>query len=140
MEFENFQEEDLKMNPGKLIDSDVFIDFLRGKPDAVDFFKKVFPDINISVITTGELFAGVRDGPERIKLEEALNTCHQIEVTPDIAKMAGLFKRDFEKSHQITLPDALIAATAKELGFSLVTLNRRHFPMLTDIVIPYQKT
>jgi predicted nucleic acid-binding protein len=34
---------------------------------------------------------------------------------------------------------ALIAATAEARQARLVTLNQKHFPMLADVIIPYQK-
>jgi predicted nucleic acid-binding protein len=35
------------------------------------------------------------------------------------------------------LADALIAASAEAAGATLVTLNRRHFPMLAEVLAPY---
>jgi predicted nucleic acid-binding protein len=38
------------------------------------------------------------------------------------------------------LADALIAATATQRQVPLVALNRKHFPMLQDVIVPsYQK-
>ncbi len=34
----------------------------------------------------------------------------------------------------------LIAATVTQQQVPLVTLNRKHFPMLQDVIVPYQKT
>ena len=127
------------MMPDCLVDSDIFIDFLRGQSEAVEFIKVQFPHLNLSVISVSELYAGVRDGTERTRLEEALTACRLLEVTHGIAREAGLFKRSFGRSHGVTLPDGLIAATAKEYGLSLATLNKKHFPMLPNVFSPYQK-
>jgi predicted nucleic acid-binding protein len=43
------------------------------------------------------------------------------------------------KSHNVGLADALIAATAESRQAALVTLNIKHFPMLANVVVPYQK-
>jgi predicted nucleic acid-binding protein len=32
-----------------------------------------------------------------------------------------------------------MAACAAAAGATLATLNRRHFPMLTDLLVPYEK-
>jgi predicted nucleic acid-binding protein len=40
--------------------------------------------------------------------------------------------------HGVGIPDALIAATARAHGARLVTRNLRHFPMLDDLLVPYQ--
>lgn len=122
-----------------LIDSDVFIDFLRGRSESVEFLKSHFPNIHLSVISVAELYSGVREGDERRILESALDSCHIMEVSNAIAKAAGLFRKTFGKSHGVSLPDALIAATAKEYGLSLATLNVKHFPMFKDACAPYKK-
>jgi hypothetical protein len=37
------------------------------------------------------------------------------------------------------LADALIDATATQHQVALSTLNRKHFPMLQDVIVPYRK-
>jgi predicted nucleic acid-binding protein len=37
------------------------------------------------------------------------------------------------------LADALIAATATVQQATLITLNKRHFPMIRNIQVPYRK-
>ena len=63
-----------------------------------------------------------------------------IAVDSEIALKGGLYRRDYRKSHDLGLADALIAATAKSCHASLVTLNSKHFPMLTDVIVPYRKS
>ena len=43
----------------------------------------------------------------------------------------------YGKSHGTELTDALIAASAEAVGARLVTHNTRHFPMLSNVHIPY---
>ncbi|AYO30065.1 hypothetical protein D2962_05070 [Biomaibacter acetigenes] len=44
----------------------------------------------------------------------------------------------YRKSHALTIPDAIIAASAKYKNATLITLNIKHFPMKEiDIVRPY---
>jgi predicted nucleic acid-binding protein len=54
-------------------------------------------------------------------------------------RRGGLFRRDYGRIHSTGLADALIAATADQVRAHLVTLNRRHFPMLSDVHVPYSK-
>ena len=55
------------------------------------------------------------------------------------AVVAGLWRRQYGRSHGTGLADALIAASADAVGGTLVTLNQRHFPMLANLLIPYRK-
>jgi predicted nucleic acid-binding protein len=123
-----------------LLDTNILIDFMRGYPPAIEFFGAAQEQFSLSVLTVAEMFAGVREGKERKLLGEALPAYHLLDVTAEIAKLAGMLKRDFHRSHSIDLIDATIAATASLHKLQLVTLNRKHFPMLRDILTPYRRT
>jgi predicted nucleic acid-binding protein len=124
----------------RLLDTDVLIDYLRGRPEAVTYLEGLTNTLAISAITVAELYAGVRDGAERAKLDSFLAVFDIVPVEQEIAIKGGLHRRDYSKSHNIGLADALIAATAELSQATLVTLNAKHFPMLSDVEVPYQKT
>ena len=113
-----------------LIDTDVWIDFLRGEPQALSFVKQLPNEVAISSISVAELYAGVRDGSESQALSELLDTLEVIELNRDIAQIGGLIRRDMGKSHGLGLNDALIAATAVHRHACLYTLNIKHYPSL----------
>jgi predicted nucleic acid-binding protein len=123
-----------------LLDTDVLIDYLRGHAEAVRFLQQCQAPLHVSVITISELYVGVREGKERAVLDSFLAFLTVVEITPAIAKQAGLWRRDYGKSHGTGLMDALIAACCKQQGCQLVTLNKKHFPMLDQLLIPYGKT
>jgi hypothetical protein len=120
-----------------LIDTDVLIDYLRGKQEAVDYVDNLTAPLFLSVITVAELYAGVRDGAERTKLDAFINAFSTVPLDREIGVTGGLYRRDYGKSHGTGLADALIAATARLHSLTLVTLNKKHFPMLTSIIVPY---
>ncbi len=122
-----------------LIDTDVAIDYLRGNVDAIAYIEGLSGNNFISAITVAELYAGVRDGAERTALESFVRAFQVVVVDSAIATQGGLFRRDFGKSHGVGLADALIAASAQAHGAILVTLNAKHFPMLTTPHVPYRK-
>ena len=99
-----------------LVDTDVFVDHLRGASE----FRPRRHRVHYSVVTRAELFAG----------NSATDLCSQLlapfrEVVVDraIAERAGRITREIGSR----LPDALIAATALEHGLGVVTRNRKHF-------------
>jgi predicted nucleic acid-binding protein len=116
--------------PGFLLDSDVLIDFLRGRDQAHAFLLGLPGDSAISAVSVAELYAGVREGAERVKLRKTCDLFDIIPVDSDIAEMGGLLRRDWGKSHGVGLNDALIAATARLSDMALCTLNVKHYPML----------
>jgi predicted nucleic acid-binding protein len=122
-----------------LFDTDVLIDYLRDEPAAVGFISHLTERPAVSAITIAELYAGVRDGEERTALDSFITSFEILPVTEAIARRGGLVRRDYHRSHNVSLPDALIAATCEVHGLPLVTLNRRHYPMATNLQVPYTK-
>lgn len=120
-----------------LLDTDILIDYLRDRPQAVAYIDNLNDALCISVITAAELYAGVREGAERAKLDTFILAFAIIPVDAEIAVRGGLLRRDFGKSHGTGLANALIAATVQVHQLRLVGLNRKHFPMLPDMIVPY---
>jgi hypothetical protein len=125
---------------GVLIDTDVLIDFLRGHESAREFVTQLPQQVCISAITVAELHVGVRNGKERAVLTEFLDTLEVLPLDAETAAEGGLLRRDYGPSHGVGLNDALIAATAIRYRLELITLNRKHYPMVQALQVPYQKT
>jgi predicted nucleic acid-binding protein len=125
-----------------LVDTDVWIDFLRGVSQAVHFVDQLPDVVCISAISVAELYAGVREGKERVSLEDLLTALKILPLDDISATHGGLIRRDFGKSHDVGLSDALIAATALQHDCQLFTLNVKHYPALpkTQVTKPYVKT
>jgi predicted nucleic acid-binding protein len=122
-----------------LLDTDVWIDYLRGCPQAVRYVDAQVESILLSTVVAAELYAGVRDDEDCARLDEFLSQFPTVPVTIEIARSAGLFKRDYHRSHDVGLADAIIAATAEAQGAELKTLNIKHYPMLKGLKPPYVK-
>lgn len=125
-----------------LIDTDVIIDHLRGEEKAGHFLKQsVSKDVLIcySVITKAEIYSGImQDEEEEVRL--LFESMNEIPIDGKIAEDAGRYRKIFYSSHGLFLPDALIAASAKRAGATLITLNKRHYPMKNiGVQIPYGK-
>ncbi|MBC8323291.1 MAG: type II toxin-antitoxin system VapC family toxin [Candidatus Marinimicrobia bacterium] len=120
-----------------LIDTNILVDFLRGKQRANNFMNQLEIQPIISSLTVAELFAGVKGKKERVSLHNLINACEVIPITTEIAEEGGLIKNKYQKSHHIGLADALIGATAIEADLTLATLNKKHFPMLKKINVLY---
>jgi predicted nucleic acid-binding protein len=120
-----------------LFDTDVLIDYLRGRVDAKEYIDNIDEPIYISVITIAELYAGVRKGEESKELEMFIETFDVVSLNKNIAKAGGLYRNQYKPGHGTGLADALIAASAKEIGAQIVTFNTRHYPMFDDVIKPY---
>ena len=121
-----------------LIDTDVLIEYLRGRDRAVEYLEGLHADLYVSAVSIAELFAGVRGEEEEASLKQFLLTFTVLPVTQKVAQLGGLYRREYRASHGTGIADALIAATAEDSGAGLVSFNRRHFPMV-EITVPYER-
>ena len=120
-----------------IVDSNILIDSLRGKTEAVRFLGA--PDIafSISVVSITELYAGLRNARELDQLHQFLISFMVHPVNEKIAALAGKYLNKYAKSHNVGIADAIIAATASISGEQVATLNVKDFPMLADVLRPY---
>jgi predicted nucleic acid-binding protein len=128
------------MNRPFLVDSDVFIDYLKDFDLACDFIETHIDRIGLSVITIAEIRAGIKGKEEEQALDQFLSAIPLYDVTRTIAEMGGDWVRQFGRSHGVEIPDALIAATAAAHHLELKTLNTKHYPMIKDLAPAYQKS
>ena len=122
-----------------LLDTSILVDYLRNWPAAVAYVEATVEQQVLSAIVVAELYGGVRDGTERTRLTALVAAYTVLPVTAGLAVDGGLLWRRYRPSHGVGLADALLAATALAQGATLVTLNSKHFPMLPDVLVPYQK-
>ena len=128
-------------NPTALlvVDTDVLIDYLRDQAEAVAFLEGCVQPLALSVVSVAELYVGVREGEERRRLDVFAAAFEVLPLEREAAVQAGLWRRQYGPSHGTGLADALIAASVAAAGATLATLNRRHFPMLAEVLVPYAK-
>jgi predicted nucleic acid-binding protein len=100
-----------------LVDTDVFVDHLRGAHELAP----ARDSISYSVITRCELFAGAQEHETAVEL--LLSPFSELPVDRRVAETAGRIRRETG----VRTPDALIAATALAHGLTLMTRNRRDF-------------
>ena len=123
-----------------VIDTDVLIDYLRDQAQAVTWLEeRAEQTLAVSAVTLAELYVGVREGEERQRLDAFAAAFDVLHLDRPAAVQAGLWRRHYGRTHGTGLADALIAAGVQAAGGTLVTLNRRHFPMLADVLVPYAK-
>lgn len=99
-----------------LVDTDVFIDHLRGAAQLQPGRHR----LHYSVITRAELFAG---NTATALATQLLAPLREVPVDRSVAERAGRVVREFG----LRLPDAIIAATALEKGLQLSTRNTKDF-------------
>ena len=107
-----------------LVDTDVFIDHLRG----ARALKPGRNRVHYSVITRCELLSGAVGSA---LVQRLLDPFRELAVGRSVAERAGRIRRETG----IAAPDALIAATAIEYDLALVTRNRKHFEPVKQLCV-----
>jgi len=119
-----------------LLDSDVVIAHLRGRPAARDWLvdaRRRTGRFATSAVTLTEVTGGMRSG-ERREVTRLLSSLDVFPVTERVGWRAGELMRAYRRSHGgIGLGDYLVAAVAEVNGLDLATLNVRHFPMFDGL-------
>jgi len=123
-----------------LLDSDIFINYLRGQKEESDFFYRLLVkgeyDGFYSSITEVELFAAERlDELQIDKIKTLLNALYRVEVNQAVAQLAGRLLAQFRKTNGLEMPDAIIASSALTSQATLVTKNARHYSFIPGLVI-----
>ena len=118
---------------GVLFDSNILIDVLAGFAPAAELVA-ANPEGAVSVVTWIEVLAGPADGETAGRA--LLQHYRRLELTPAIVEQTILIRR---ARKALKLPDAIILATAREHGRTLLTRNTRDFSRTEPgVVIPYE--
>jgi len=117
-----------------VVDTNILIDYLSGSEKAKQELDS-FEELYISVITWMEILVGAQEGDEESEIREFLRRFRVHLVDAGVAERAVEIRR----REKIRLPDAIIWATAQQLGVLLVTRNTRDFPARhPGIRVPYR--
>lgn len=115
-----------------LLDTNVLIRALRRDLNVLNWLDAVGSEqpLHTSVISRTEVFAGMHPHEEQITTD-FLASLISLPVNESTADLAGrMIYNHAHKGFQVSLPDALIAATALEHDLTLVTANVKHFSTL----------
>ena len=126
------------MKTGLLIDTDVLVDYLAGVRQAAEFLEYRKDDLAVSVLTISEILTGVRNEAELDAVETMLGAFVSLPIDGTVARRAAVLKRELAAT-TITTGACLIAATALTHGLRLVTLQRRTYPLVRELHVPYRR-
>jgi len=119
-----------------IADSDVLIDFLRGKGAAA---KRIQLELETgrlatTVLSVFELLGGARGNREEERVETLLDALTILPLDAVAARQAAEIRRDLEKTgRKIATADSLIAGICMSQRGVLLTRNRSHFERITGL-------
>jgi predicted nucleic acid-binding protein len=92
-------------------------------------------ELAVSEVTSGELYFGAKDKRELKKIQNQLSLIRQIQLDADISNRFLELLNEYALSHKLSVPDALIAATALSQEIPLYTLNIKDFQFIPELKI-----
>lgn len=117
-----------------IFDTDVLIWLFRGNPRAAHVIDRT-EHRAVSLISYMELLQGARNRGE-IKAIKALLRELQVQSLPlseNIGHRASIYMEEYTLTSALSMPDALIAATAIETNVPLLTGNDKHYRAITEL-------
>jgi predicted nucleic acid-binding protein len=114
------------------LDTDVVIESQRGRDHriAAKWSSLVASGASIfySPVVAAETWAGARP-QEHPLVQDFFDSLTCLPTECETGKLAGELLRKYARSHNLEVPDALIAAAAIQHQAALWTHNRKHYPM-----------
>ena len=127
--------------PDLLIDSSIIIDATNDHPRALVYINELLTSgtPGIHSATFAEVIVGTRDARELFRLRRFLRPFAVEYPTPQDWLPTLDLLGQLHLSHDVDLPDCLIAATALRLNLAVVTINDRHFRLFKGLKVlrPY---
>jgi tRNA(fMet)-specific endonuclease VapC len=121
-----------------IADSDVLIDFLRGRSPWAGRIKLEIKTGHLATtaINSFELLSGAKQAAERDKVSRLLAALTVLGVTPAASEHAAAIRRELEAAgHRIGMADYLIAGVCLANHGVLLTRNLDHFERVPGLKI-----
>ncbi len=119
-----------------LVDTDVFIHYLRGNGKAAKILEKK-DAFSMSAVTYMELVQGMRNKKELQVFRETMKLWnpHILMIDDAITSRAIFYMEEHFLGHGLKLADALIGATAAVHALPLLTGNVKHYKVIAGLVL-----
>jgi predicted nucleic acid-binding protein len=133
---------------GLILDTNILISSERQREDAVEMLRRVCDahgdvESGISAVSAIELTHGIaraKDDATRLRREayagEVFRLLTVYPLTLEMAKLAGRIEgEEAARGNVLPFEDLMIGATALFLGFSVCTLNVKHFQVIPGLSV-----
>lgn len=117
-----------------LCDTNILIELYKGNSTIVKSLKSIGQEkIAVSIITTGELLYGALNKKELTQINKDLSQLKILEIGEEISNEFIKLMSTYSLSHNLSLPDGLIAATAIVNDIPFYTLNTKDFKFISGL-------
>lgn len=123
---------------GMVVDTSVFIEFLRATKKDKTLLYKIADDskLYVSTVTLFELYAGATNHSKWMDIKLLTEDLILLPLTVDVSQYAAkIFQKLRLENQIIEFRDIFIGATAITNKLPILTLNKKHFSRIADLEI-----
>lgn len=115
-----------------ILDTNILIEILKNNKQTIKEVEEY--DIHyISIISVMELFYGAFNKTELQKLKKFVELFNVIPLDENISINAKNLVYKYAKSHNLDIPDSLIASTSLNMNLPLLTYNKKDFRFIENL-------
>jgi predicted nucleic acid-binding protein len=119
-----------------MCDTNIFINWFNNDEKTILKLKHIgLERLAISVITVMELIQGVDNKEQLQKFKKKIKHYTIVNFTKEVSELSLQLIMDYKLSHNLQIPDAIIAATSVIYGIPLFTYNLKDFKYIPEIQI-----
>ena len=117
-----------------LCDTNIFIHAFNGRQTTIEKLQEIGLDqVVLSVITLMELYQGMGNKVELAQMKRKIRYYDVVDIDIATSKLAANLVESYKLSHNLQIPDAIIAATAVIHQIPLYTYNIKDFAFIPGI-------
>jgi len=117
-----------------LCDTDVIIEFYKNNQKIVSKLRLIGENnIAISTITAAELIFGAINKKELKQIKKDIKNLKTVHLNHQTEKIFLQLLEKYSLSHNLKIPDALIASSAISNEIKLFTLNKKDFKFIEEV-------
>ncbi|MEM9273760.1 MAG: type II toxin-antitoxin system VapC family toxin [Cyanobacteria bacterium P01_F01_bin.143] len=117
-----------------LCDTNILIELYKNNPIIISELRKIgSKQIAISSITQAELYYGALNKQELLKIKRHLSQLEILVMDRIVSERFIQLMESYALSHKLTIPDAIIAATALVNNLDLYSLNKKDFRFISNL-------
>jgi len=117
-----------------LCDTNIFIHAFNGRQETIDQLQDIGLDqVALSVITLMELYQGMGNKVELAQMKRKIRYYDVVDIDIATSKLAANLVENYKLSHNLQIPDAIIAATSVIHQIPLYTYNIKDFAFIPGI-------
>ncbi len=117
-----------------MCDTNIFISWFNNDKSTIEKLEQIgLERITVSAITVMELIQGVDNKEQLQQLKKKIKHYTIVDFTKEVSELALQFVENYKLSHNLQIPDAIIAATAVIYKIPLFTYNIKDFKYIPNI-------